>query len=51
MTLLAITVRLVEMWPLLSKKTSKKKKKTDMETICLLPQDLMHATEFRPLFL
>ena len=26
MTLLAITVRLVEMWPLLSKKTKKKKK-------------------------
>ena len=38
MTLLAITVRLVEMWPLLSKKTStKKKKKKDMETIYLLP--------------
>ena len=53
MILLAITVRLVEMWPLPSKKTSKKKKKkkTDMETICLLPQDLMHATEFRSLFL
>ena len=32
-------------------KKKKKKKKTDMETICLLPQDLMHATEFRPLFL
>ena len=35
MTLLAITVCLVEMWPLLSKKTKKKKK--DMETIYLLP--------------
>ena len=32
-------------------KNLKKKKKKDMETICLLPQYLMHATEFRPLFL
>ena len=52
MTLLAITVRLAEMWPLLSKKTSKKnKKKNDTETIYLLPQDLMNTTEFRSLFL
>ena len=49
MTLLAITVRLAETWPLLFKKTSKKKK--DMEAIYLLPQDLMHTTEFRSLFL
>ena len=50
MTLLAITVRLAEMWPLLSKKIKKKKKK-NMATKCLLPEDLMHATEFRSLFL
>ena len=33
------------------KNFKKKRKKKDMETICLLPQYLMHATEFRPLFL
>ena len=49
MILLAIAVHLAEMWPLLSKKTSRKK--NDVEKLCLLPQDLMHATEFRPLFL
>ena len=32
-------------------KNFKKKKKNDMETIYLLPQDLMNTTEFRSLFL
>ena len=49
MILLTIAVRLAEMWPLLSKKTPRKKK--DVETLCLLHQDLMHTTDFRPLFL
>ena len=50
MILLAIAVRLADVATSFQKNFEKKKKK-DVETLCLLHQDLMHATEFRPLFL